>query len=139
MDPEVPRINRLASAPAPPFVEGPTAKVLVAEDDPSTRAALAAALSAWGYSAVAVADGAQAWEALRADDPPRLALLNWLMPGLDGLEVCRRVREHHPDAANAPPPRGLLRRIGAWLPAPRAGHTPATPSSPAPGPDSGPR
>jgi DNA-binding response OmpR family regulator len=67
--------------------------VLVAEDEPDSRKALAHLLSNWGYRVVAVPDGAAAWEVLRGDSPPRVAILDWMMPGVDGLEVCRRARE----------------------------------------------
>jgi DNA-binding response OmpR family regulator len=67
-------------------------KVLIADDDRVIRRILEAALNEWGYGTVAVPDGLAAWEALRAPDAPRFAILDWLMPGLDGLEVCRRVR-----------------------------------------------
>jgi DNA-binding response OmpR family regulator len=67
-------------------------KVLVAEDDPVSRRALEVSLRRWGYEVVTAADGAQAWETLQRDDAPRLALLDWIMPGLDGVEVCRHVR-----------------------------------------------
>ncbi len=60
-------------------------KVLIADDDRVIRRILEAALSEWGYATVAVADGRAAWEALRAPDAPRFAILDWLMPGLDGL------------------------------------------------------
>jgi len=67
-------------------------KVLVAEDDPVTRRMLEAALSQWSYEAVSCSDGNAAWEALQGENAPRLALLDWVMPGLDGLELCRRLR-----------------------------------------------
>jgi phosphoserine phosphatase RsbU/P len=66
--------------------------VLIAEDDRVTRRMLEAVLAEWGYESVVVSDGQAAWERLRAPDAPRFALLDWLMPGLDGPEVCRRVR-----------------------------------------------
>ena len=50
-------------------------------------------LRKWGYDVVAVSDGIEALAALQATDPPRLAILDWMMPGIDGVEVCRRVRE----------------------------------------------
>jgi DNA-binding response OmpR family regulator len=68
-------------------------KVLIADDDRVIRRILEAALTEWGYGAVAVADGRAAWDVLQAPDAPRFAILDWLMPGLDGLEVCRRARE----------------------------------------------
>jgi two-component system, cell cycle response regulator len=68
-------------------------KALVADDNPGFRSVLERMLSKWGYDVVAASDGLEALAALQADDPPRLAILDWMMPGLDGVEVCRRVRE----------------------------------------------
>jgi two-component system cell cycle response regulator len=68
-------------------------KVLVADDDVISRRMLAAALQRLGYEAVSVDDGARAWEILDAPEAPPLVLLDWNMPGLDGLEICRRVRK----------------------------------------------
>ncbi len=67
--------------------------VLIAEDDVTSRAMLAAVLGKWGYDVVAVCDGAQAWETLLGPHPPHLVLLDWMMPGMDGPEVCRRIRQ----------------------------------------------
>jgi diguanylate cyclase (GGDEF)-like protein len=67
--------------------------VLIADDDPVSRRALEATLSGWGYEVEVVTDGQQALDALlREKNPPRLAILDWMMPGLDGPEVCRTVR-----------------------------------------------
>jgi len=49
-------------------------------------------LKHWGYEAVIARDGMEAWGVLRSEDAPRLAILDWMMPGMDGVEVCRRVR-----------------------------------------------
>jgi diguanylate cyclase (GGDEF)-like protein len=49
-------------------------------------------LTKWGYDAVMARDGVEAWQVLQAPDAPRLAILDWMMPGMDGPEVCRRVR-----------------------------------------------
>jgi diguanylate cyclase (GGDEF)-like protein len=68
-------------------------KILVAEDDLVTRRILAAYLAKWGYEAVMVADGEEAWRLLQKDDAPRLAILDWMMPGLDGTAICREVRK----------------------------------------------
>ena len=65
-------------------------KVLVAEDNPTSRRMLEAHLEHWGYEVVSTTDGGQAWEALQADDAPKLAILDGSMPVMDGLEVCRR-------------------------------------------------
>ena len=75
----------------------PPLRVLVADDDDSARRLLEAFLPQWGYEVQSVADGAAAWQVLRGPHAPRLALLDWKMPGLDGPEVCRRVRAAHPE------------------------------------------
>lgn len=67
-------------------------KILVAEDEPISRELLAAYLTKWGHEVIASADGEQAWELLNAGEPPRLLLLDWMMPGIDGLELCRRIK-----------------------------------------------
>jgi diguanylate cyclase (GGDEF)-like protein len=67
-------------------------KILIAEDDPDFRADFQATLVAWGHEVVSVADGLTAWQCLQAEDSPRLALLDWVMPGMDGIQVCRAVR-----------------------------------------------
>jgi sigma-B regulation protein RsbU (phosphoserine phosphatase) len=67
-------------------------RILIAEDDPVSRLTLGAMLKKRGHEVLAVNDGAAAWEALQETTHPQLAILDWLMPGLDGLEVCRRVR-----------------------------------------------
>jgi len=69
-------------------------KVLIAEDDAVSNDMLSFLLKQWGYQAVSTHDGAEAWETLQQDDPPPLAILDWLMPQLDGIEVCRRARAH---------------------------------------------
>ena len=68
-------------------------KALIAEDNPGFRQILERMLTKWGYEVIAAESGFKAWEALQATDPPRLAILDWNMPSLDGVEVCRRVRE----------------------------------------------
>ena len=67
-------------------------RVLIAEDETISRHVLESTLFDWGYEVVVTQDGNQAWDALRGDDAPKLAILDWQMPGLDGLEVCRRDR-----------------------------------------------
>lgn len=68
-------------------------RVLIAEDDPPSRRTLELVMKKWGYEVTVCSDGEEAWRALQGNDPPRLAILDWMMPGLDGLEVCRRVRQ----------------------------------------------
>ena len=70
-------------------------KALIAEDNAGFRLALEKLLKKWGYDAVAAVNGKEALEILSKDDPPRLAILDWMMPELDGVEVCRRVREQN--------------------------------------------
>jgi sigma-B regulation protein RsbU (phosphoserine phosphatase) len=70
-------------------------KVLIAEDEPISRCMLVAAFTEWGYEPVGTSDGVGAWQILQAEDAPKLAVLDWTMPGMDGLEICRRVREKH--------------------------------------------
>jgi phosphoserine phosphatase RsbU/P len=67
-------------------------KILIAEDDPVSRHLLEATLSKFGYEVVLAADGAQAWAVLQRQDSPSLAILDWIMPEIDGVEICRRVR-----------------------------------------------
>ena len=68
-------------------------RVLIAEDDRPSRRLLEATLTQWGYEVLSAADGTEAWQALQQDDRPQLVVLDLEMPGLDGIEVCRRVRE----------------------------------------------
>src|SRR6185437_11747458 len=67
-------------------------EVLVAEDDPLFRALLRKRLQRWGYSVKIAEDGAAAWRELQLEHHPRLLLLDWMMPGVDGVEICRRIR-----------------------------------------------
>jgi DNA-binding response OmpR family regulator len=66
-------------------------RVLIADDDRTSTAIVGAALSQWGYEVATVWDGAAAWQQLQRESPP-LAVLDWMMPGIDGLELCRRIR-----------------------------------------------
>jgi two-component system cell cycle response regulator len=72
--------------------DGDHARVLAAEDNPVFQSMLRSMLTKWGYDPVIARDGAEAWRALQSEDAPRLAILDWMMPGMDGVEVCRRVR-----------------------------------------------
>ena len=67
-------------------------KILVAEDDLVTRRMLQAYLVKWGYEVVMVADGQKAWQILQQENAPRLALLDWMMPEMDGMSICREAR-----------------------------------------------
>jgi serine/threonine protein kinase/DNA-binding response OmpR family regulator len=68
-------------------------KVLIAEDEPGCRLLLDALLTDLGYEVVVCEDGQAAWTVLQQPDAPRIAILDWMMPGMNGLQVCRAVRE----------------------------------------------
>ena len=67
-------------------------KILIAEDDLTSRNMLQAILGKWGYEVIVTCDGAEAYAALQQEDTPQLALLDWEMPVLDGAAVCRKLR-----------------------------------------------
>jgi two-component system, cell cycle response regulator len=72
--------------------EGRGIRVLAAEDNPVFQSMLRSMLAKWGYDPVIARDGLEAWHALDSENAPRLAILDWMMPGMDGVEICRRVR-----------------------------------------------
>jgi diguanylate cyclase (GGDEF)-like protein len=67
-------------------------RVLIAEDDAISRRLLEVTLGKWGYEVVVARDGQEAWEIVQRGDTPKLAILDWMMPRLDGVELCRRIR-----------------------------------------------
>jgi DNA-binding response OmpR family regulator len=68
-------------------------KLLVADDELSTRIFLKRSAGKWGYEVVEATNGDDAMEILRGEDPPRIAVLDWMMPGLDGVEICAGLQE----------------------------------------------
>jgi len=68
-------------------------KILIAEDDPISRRLLEVFLTRWGYDVAVAASGTEALDLLDQIDAPRLAVLDWMMPGLEGVQVCRKIRE----------------------------------------------
>ena len=68
-------------------------RILIAEDDAVSRRTLEVYLTRWRYEVVIATDGAEAWRVLEGNDAPKLSILDWMMPGMDGIEICRRVRE----------------------------------------------
>src|SRR5580704_17272442 len=68
-------------------------RILIAEDDPVSRKLLKATLSQWGFEPVVCTDGKEALAVLQSPDTPDVALLDWMMPELDGPEVCRLLRQ----------------------------------------------
>jgi len=67
-------------------------KILIAEDESMSRFLLDTTLTKWGHEVVATTNGGQALEALQAVEPPQIAVLDWMMPGFDGAEICRKLR-----------------------------------------------
>lgn len=76
-------------------------RILIADDSIVSRHLLDATLRKWGYEVVVACDGLEAWNALKQDDAPRIAILDWVMPGLTGPEVCKRLREHSKGSPSA--------------------------------------
>ncbi len=68
-------------------------RVLIAEDDSISRRMLEAFLVKWGYEVMMATGGEEAWGILQGNDAPRLAVLDWMMPGRDGIDICRSVRQ----------------------------------------------
>ncbi|HEY1337611.1 MAG TPA: diguanylate cyclase [Bryobacteraceae bacterium] len=81
---------QVKAAPADSVVQ--PLKVLAAEDNPVFRSLLSGMLSRWGYDTVVAGDGEEAWRILDSPNGPRLAILDWMMPGVDGVDLCRRLR-----------------------------------------------
>jgi phosphoserine phosphatase RsbU/P len=71
-------------------------KILIAEDNVTTRRILETILVKWNYDVISACDGNDAWEKLQVDDPPKLIILDWMMPGINGVEICRRLRRTDP-------------------------------------------
>ena len=68
-------------------------KVLIADDDDVVLTVLEGLLDHLGHEAVVAHDGTEAWDLLQREDAPQLAILDWMMPGIDGVEICRRIRQ----------------------------------------------
>jgi len=67
-------------------------RILIADDDVTSRLVLVGVLKKHGYEVVVTVDGAEAWDAMQRPDAPKLAIFDWVMPGLAGVDVCRRAR-----------------------------------------------
>ncbi|TDI95972.1 MAG: response regulator, partial [Caldithrix sp.] len=67
-------------------------RILIAEDDTISRRVLEKTLAKWGYEVVSTRDGAEAWKILQTEDRPPIAILDWEMPEIDGIELIRRIR-----------------------------------------------
>ncbi len=71
-------------------------KILIADDNLTTRRILETILIKWDYDVVSACDGNETWEKLQEKDPPKLIILDWMMPGINGIEICRRLRRADP-------------------------------------------
>jgi diguanylate cyclase (GGDEF)-like protein len=74
-------------------------KILIADDDFTSRAVLAGVLEKQGHEVITAVDGAEAWQIMQQPGAPRLVILDWMMPKMDGLEVCRRIRALETDVS----------------------------------------
>ena len=74
-------------------------QILIAEDDLTTGTMLEAVLTKWGYQVIRTTNGNDAWEAMQVDAPPSLLILDWMMPGMDGPALCKKLRGHRKDDA----------------------------------------
>ncbi len=83
--------SRPEAAPEPARNAG--IPIVIAEDDPVSRELITSLVAKWGFQSIVTRDGQEAMAALRATDGAAIALLDWMMPGMDGLQICRRVRE----------------------------------------------
>lgn len=72
-------------------------QILIADDQRTSRKILDLALKKFGHDVLAVDNGEEAWAIMREPDAPRLAILDWMMPGMDGVDVCRRIRARETD------------------------------------------
>src|SRR5260221_2491000 len=84
-------------------------RILIADDDATSRLVLAGVLKKHGHEIVTTVDGDEAWQEMQRPDAPKLAILDWMMPGLAGVEVCRRIRSLNSDE---PPYLILLTSLG---------------------------
>jgi len=69
-------------------------KILIADDSEITRLMLYHKLSEWGYEIEIANDGEEAWEILCQENPPTLAIIDWMMPNMDGITLCKKIREN---------------------------------------------
>lgn len=74
------------------MTEARATRVLIAEDSGPSRLVLERTLAKWGYEVISCKDGSQAWEELQKQDAPQLAVLDWMMPGMTGPEICQMLR-----------------------------------------------
>ncbi|TQD24368.1 PleD family two-component system response regulator [Methanolobus vulcani] len=74
-------------------------KILVADDGLTSRTMLSAAINGWGHETITAADGNEVWAIMQKDNAPKLLILDWMMPGINGVELCRKLRSKMPNDA----------------------------------------
>jgi diguanylate cyclase (GGDEF)-like protein len=84
--------HQCALLPGIGFAYASVMRAVIADDDSVTTAILSRALQRWGFEVTCAHDGASAWELLTSGPAPDLAVVDWMMPGIDGIEICRRIR-----------------------------------------------
>ena len=94
----------MAGKSNPTRVEEDTTRILVADDDSVSLRVLQKMLENWGHEVVVAKNGTEAWQVLTTPEGPRLAVLDWMMPGMAGATICKRAREIPLD----PPPYLIL-------------------------------
>ncbi len=72
-------------------------KIVIAEDDPITQLLLKSTLEKWGFEPITLQDGKEALELIKASEDPRIVLLDWLMPGMDGIDIVKKLRRERED------------------------------------------
>ncbi len=72
-------------------------EILIAEDDAVSRRVLELCLIRWGYEPVLATNGVEAFQILTGENPPAVAILDWMMPGMDGIELCQEIRAKQAD------------------------------------------
>ena len=90
----------MTTTDSPAANPGTRPPVLIAEDEPVSRRLLEATLRRWGHEVVVTVDGDEAWAALQRPEAPSVAILDWVMPGVQGVEICRRL---HAQGSPTPP------------------------------------
>lgn len=88
-------------------------RVLVVDDDATSRRVLEGSLVRRGYDVVTASGGAEAWRVFQGEKVPQLAIIDWMMPDVDGPEVCSLVRGFHPDQNNGTVP--ILNLPPIWI------------------------
>lgn len=91
--PPGPLAGTVAHVPVPSLRRGPPLRMIIADDSPVSLALMKRLLRKLGFEPQTASDGIAAWELLQAEDVPTIAILDWMMPGMEGIEICRNIRQ----------------------------------------------